>query len=814
FFRLIRIETWMPPLLIDLTDTLLLCVAASFLILYWVVKPMKILEEREKTEAALQESERRLSEAQTMAQLGSWVWDVGTGNVEWSEEVYKIFQLDRNKFIPHIESILALSPWPEDHVRDKELISKAMGSHEKGSYEQRFLRPDRSIGYYYSTFQGKYDDGGNLISIVGTVMDITERKQAEEALRVEKDKAEQYLNIAEVILVAMDDQARITLINRKGCQVLGYEYEELIGLDWFKVCVPPDEAEIVFGFFQRVISGEIKFFEYHENRVLTKNGDKRDIAWHNSVLTDKTGRIVGTLSSGEDITERKKAEEQLRLDHQIMANINDGVCLIQASDGVIIFATRQFENMFGYKPGELIGKHVSVINAPTEKEPRVTAEEITDELNKHGIWRGEVLNIKKDGTTFWCDASVSSFTSERTGTGTVWVSVHRDITENKKLEDQLRHSQKMEAVGTLAGGVAHDFNNIMNVIIGYASLVMDNLETDSPLKEQIKEVLNAAERAAILTRRLLTFSRKQFVDVKPLNVNELILGLQKMLVRIIKEDIGLHLDLADRRLAVMVDAGQIEQVLINLVSNAKDAMPEGGRLTIGTGLEEIDDEYVTAHGYGKPGMYVLITVADTGQGMDAETKEKIFEPFFTTKGIGAGTGLGLAISYQIIKNHNGYLKVYSEQGKGTTFKIWLPVIEETACLENRTETLDTYKGGNETILVAEDDDSLRKLTRTVLESLGYSVITAEDGEDAVTKFMENRDKIKLVLLDMIMPKKSGKEASEEIRKMSPGIKALFVSGYTMDTVKTQKIIDEGFDFILKPVSPKDLLKKVREILDR
>jgi len=350
--------------------------------------------------------------------------------------------------------------------------------------------------------------------------------------------------------------------------------------------------------------------------------------------------------------------------------------------------------------------------------------------------------------------------------------------------------------------------------MGYGSMVMDKLEAGSPSQEQMNEVLTAAERAAALTKRLLVFSRKQAVEVKSININELILGLQKMLGRIIRENIDFNLALADRQLMVLADAGQIEQALMNLAGNARDAMPEGGRLTIGTGLQELDDEYVAAYGYGKPGRYALITVADTGQGMDEETKEKIFEPFFTTKGIGEGTGLGLAISYGIIKQHDGYIKVYSELGKGTEFKIYLPLIEGAVVLEKNTETPAPVEGGNETILVAEDDASLRKLTRITLESYGYSVITAEDGEDAITKFMENRERISLALIDMIMPKKNGKEVGEAIIKVSPRTKILFASGYTIDINMTKELAKVGFDLILKPVQPRALLKKVREILDR
>jgi CheY-like chemotaxis protein len=290
--------------------------------------------------------------------------------------------------------------------------------------------------------------------------------------------------------------------------------------------------------------------------------------------------------------------------------------------------------------------------------------------------------------------------------------------------------------------------------------------------------------------------------------------MQKMLSRIIRENIDFTLNIAARPLVVMADPGQIEQVLMNLTTNACDAMPEGGSLTIGTGLEEVDDEYATVYGYGKPGKYALITVSDTGHGMDTETQKKIFEPFFTTKDIGKGTGLGLAITYGIIRSHNGFIMVYSEPDSGTQFKIYLPLLEEMTVTGNQTEAAVAVKGGNETILVAEDEASLREVTKVVLESLGYSVITAEDGEDAIKKFMDNSERIGLVLLDVIMPKKNGKEVSEVIREKSPRIKILFSSGYTLDIIKSNELTEAGFDFIHKPYPPSELLKKVREVLDR
>jgi CheY-like chemotaxis protein len=291
-------------------------------------------------------------------------------------------------------------------------------------------------------------------------------------------------------------------------------------------------------------------------------------------------------------------------------------------------------------------------------------------------------------------------------------------------------------------------------------------------------------------------------------------GTEKMLSRIIGEDIELITDLAGEELLVMADIGQMEQVLINLASNARDAMPRGGSLAIGTGRRELDNGFVAAHGYGKPGHYALVSFTDTGAGMNEETQKKIFEPFFTTKEIGEGTGLGLSIAYGIIKQHNGFINVYSEVGNGTTFKILMPLLDKSEEPVQEAVVAVSLRGGAETILIAEDDGALRDLSRIILESFGYRVMTAVDGEDAIRVFMEHRDDIHLVILDMIMPKKNGKEAYEEIRNASPTIKALFTSGYTMDLITRRELLTEGMDCIFKPILPKDLLKKVREVLDR
>ena len=388
-----------------------------------------------------------------------------------------------------------------------------------------------------------------------------------------------------------------------------------------------------------------------------------------------------------------------------------------------------------------------------------------------------------------------------------------DITQFKLLENQLRQAQKMEAVGQLAGGVAHDFNNILTAIIGYGNLILMKMPQDDISRSYVDQILASAERAAHLTHSLLAFSRKQIIDLKAVSVNEIIRRVGKLLIRIIGEDIELQTRLCRDEPMILADSIQIEQVLMNLATNARDAMPDGGTLLIETENMDLGETFVRTHAYGKPGQYVLISVTDTGSGMDEPTRNRIFEPFFTTKEVGKGTGLGLAMVYGITKQHNGYILVYSEPGQGTTFKVYFPRItsvpDETAPPEQVM-----IPQGVETILIAEDDSTVRQLTHNVLEDFGYRVIEADDGEEAVKKFLENRDQIQLLVLDIIMPKKNGKETYQEINKIQPGIKVLFTSGYTADIIHRKGILDTGLDFILKPISPALFLKKVREVLDK
>jgi two-component system cell cycle sensor histidine kinase/response regulator CckA len=392
-------------------------------------------------------------------------------------------------------------------------------------------------------------------------------------------------------------------------------------------------------------------------------------------------------------------------------------------------------------------------------------------------------------------------------------SLITDITQLKVLESQLRQAQKMEAVGQLAGGIAHDFNNILTAIIGYSHLLLMKMEAGNPDRPFMEQIISSSERAAHLTHSLLAFSRKQVVDLKPIYLNDIIRRLEHLLGRVIGEDVEFETILAEERLPILADSMHIEQVLMNLAANARDAMPNGGTLRIKTETVIIGEDFVRTHSYGRPGTYASLSVTDTGIGMEENIKRRIFEPFFTTKEVGKGTGLGLSMVYGIIKQHNGYITVDSEPGKGTTFRIYLPLMPAGAIEELPPAPAENMRG-TETILLAEDDKIVRDLTRHVLMNSGYTVIEAVDGEDAVRQYFNAGKGIDLLIFDIIMPKKNGKEAYLEINKAQPDIKTLFMSGYTADIVYKKGILEADYDVVMKPVSPVEFLKKVREVLDR
>src|SRR5208283_2682292 len=543
-------------------------------------------------------------------------------------------------------------------------------------------------------------------------------------------------------------------------------------------------------------------FSLHDLDLLTMFANQVSIAIENATLFHQLGM---------EMDERGKSEELVK---NILECVDEGFIIIDR-DFRILSANRTYANMVNLPIDKITGRHCYEVchNVPTPcfetgldcavRKVFETREHYSS-VHIHEDSQGHLRHLEAKAYPFLKDSAGEVITS---------IETLVDVTEKQKLEMQLFQSQKMEAIGQLAGGVAHDFNNILTAIIGYGSLLNIKLGKDSELKPFVDQILSSAEKSTNLTRQLLDFSRKQEIAPKETDLNELIKGMEKLLLRLIGEDIELKTQLAGKNLTAMVEPGQIEQVLMNLSTNARDSMPDGGLLSIGTDTVELDESYIKGHDMEKPGKYALMSLTDTGKGMDEKTQQKIFEPFFTTKELGKGTGLGLSIVYGIIKQHGGNITVYSEPGKGTTFRIYLPLIATKIEEAKKTEIV-TPRGGTETILLTEDNEEVRVLSKKVLEEFGYKVIDAVDGEDAINKFKENKDSIQLILIDVIMPKKSGKEAIDEIRKIKPGVKVLFTSGYTSDIVSRKGILEEGVDFISKPVTPYKLLAKIREILDK
>lgn len=562
--------------------------------------------------------------------------------------------------------------------------------------------------------------------------------------------------------------------------------------------------------FRKALAGEPQNFEWRLQRLDETVFDV-DVGL-SPIEVDGRLHLMAIL---RDITEKKRLELEMRENEQKYKNLSqefntllDAIpdpILLQSRNLEIVWANRSAMAHFCENEENAAERHcfklLHQISSPHEGCP--VLESFDTGMPAKGIipmtdrvWEIRAVPVKNEN-----------------GTIENVIEIGRDITEMKKLEQQLLHAQKMEAVGQLSGGIAHDFNNIVTAIIGYGNLILMKLAEDEPARHFVEQILVTADRAAELTQGLLAFSRKRVHNLKPVKLNEIINGFRAFLGRIIGEQIEVRADLQDDPFFVYADSSQIEQVLMNLATNARDAMPDGGTISIAVETVELDDAFIKSHGYGETGKYACILVSDTGMGIDNETLNKIFEPFFTTKEAGKGTGLGLSIAYGIVKEHNGYILASSKVGFGTTFKVYLPLIET---VEQRPEVPHYHEpqGGHETILIAEDDAPVREITAKLLSGYGYSVIEAVDGEDALSKFDEAQGGVQLVILDVLMPGKGGREVAEAICQVSPEVKVLFNSGYPLDLLVNKNILSEDSDFFIKPISPRELLRKVREVLDK
>jgi len=519
-----------------------------------------------------------------------------------------------------------------------------------------------------------------------------------------------------------------------------------------------------------------------------------------------SGYLAVALSRAFAEESLRKSETRFR---QVVESSPVAIGII-AADGAIEYINPKFREVFGYTLEDIPGMQDWFAHAYPDAIYRRYIQHHWQSILGTAD-RKQRLGTGLEARTTCKDGSVRIVHVSAAGMGDKFLTIFSDLTEQRRLEQQLLQAQKMEAVGQLAGGIAHDFNNILSAIAGYGYLVQTKLGRDNPLQADMQQILEAANRASELTNSLLVFSRKQLINLLPWDINYLIRKSVKLLSRVIGEDIEVVLDLSDEELPCLVDASQIDQVLMNLATNARDAMPKGGRFTLSSRIS-VRDPITMDHNNWEEVPHALIMATDNGIGMAPDTASRIFDPFFTTKTPGKGTGLGLAIVYGIVNQLGGQIEVESESGRGTTFKIYLPLTESREAAAKVVNDVSP-SGGSETILVAEDDDKVRRLYQIVLSQQGYNVISAKDGDEAIRLFAENRDKIRLIMLDMIMPRKSGREVYEAIRKAGTDAMFLFASGYTDDRLDKDLLLKEQVDFIAKPAGPKDLLYKIRQMLD-
>jgi PAS domain S-box-containing protein len=764
---------------------------------------------RIQAEEALRNSEERFKHV--VENAGIWIWEV------YANGLYTYSS-------PVVEQLLGYKP--EEIVGKKyffdfftpdlreDLKKSAFGVFAKKESFNGFVNPNLhkngSIVYLETNGTPLLDNNGNLVGYRGSDSDITIRKQTEEELLTEKIKL----------------QSIMSAIN-SGVTIRNLDYDLIYQNDYSLKLSGNCLGKKCYSAFASIDSvcndcPVEKAFKDGQSHSIVKKMEIRPgeiTFWENIAIPmrDSNGNIYACLELNNNITDFKKTEYALKESEaryiDLYDNAPDMYISVDARTGRILQCNQTLATELGYTKAEIIGREIFYLYHPDSLEK--VKKTLRDFVETGEIHDRELQVLRKNGTVI--DISLNS-SAVRDEEGRILYSraSWRDITDQKELERQLLHSQKMETVGTLAGGVAHDFNNILTVIIGTVSILKRRFPKEDPLQLYFDQIDKAAESAANLTRNLLTFSRKQKNYPTRMEVSEIIRKQEPFLIRVMGEDIEFRKKLADEELFVMVDFNQMEQVFMNLAANARDAMPKGGAFTISTESVIIDDVYRRSHGYGTPGEYALITVSDTGAGIDEYTQARIFEPFFTTKEVDKGTGLGLSLTYGIIKQHNGYIDVRSKLGEGTTFSIYLPLEKNPAKgsdIEKRIESL-SHVEVTETILVAEDSAALRNLIAFVLTEAGYKVITAEDGEDALNKFMDNSDSIQLVLLDVIMPKKNGKEASDEIKKIKENIKVLFFSGYSEEVIHQRDIIKEGIEIITKPIKPDVLLRRIRKELDR
>ena len=759
--------------------------------------------EREVIEAHhnLQRSEALLRETQAVAHVGGWELDVLDDRLRWTDETYRIHETSPAEYTPTVPSAIGFYA-PESIPRISAAVRDAIEHGTPYDLELELITARGRRIWVRATCTATVDAQGRTTKLAGAFQDISERRAADAALR---ESEERFRSVVEgspdaMVLTGLDD-LRIRDVNPAGCALLGCPDDELIGKHISEVVPPADQAAQA----GRVDALRAGRFMRTEVRMLRPHGAPFDAEIAHVVLAD--GRILSTI---RDISDRKRAEAERTHLLAAIEHAPDPLMLV-GLDGRIVYANHALEEVSGHARVALTGSLPAIFGGPghTSLPP-----EVWQGILAGRPWTGEIPALRSDGGTFTLEWTIAPV-SDEAGTALGYIASARDRSVEKALQAQLAQSQRLEAVGELAGGIAHDFNNLLTAIRGYAQLIQRGLGADDPARADVEQVIDAADRAAALTRGLLAFSRRQVLAPRVLDPAEVVEGIAPLLRQLLGAHIELSTAVTPGGGHVRVDPSQLEQVIVNLAVNARDAMPEGGQLMVELRDVELDAAYVATHPEATVGPHVLLAVSDTGIGMDAATQARIFEPFFTTKETGRGTGMGLATVYGIVKQSGGSIYVYSEPGHGTTFRVYFPrVAGRPGPAAAEPIAVRPSAAGSETILLVEDEAAVRGFARRTLEAQGYTVLEAGSGAEALALAAARAGIIDLLVTDVVMPGLQGHRLAEQLTVVRPGLRVLYVSGFTENSVIHHGVAAEGIAFLAKPFSADALGQAVRAALDR
>ena len=777
---------------------------------------IEITKERQTIAEELQQSEERLRLTLETTQIGIWDWDALHEQWYASPTCFTMLGYEPAAGKMNRCDWLKLAH-PEDRARvnDKlrKMLTRNFNEHE---YEARFRHADGSYRWQYvKGVSVKRDNGGKVARMLGIRIDINELKRAEEALRRSERK---HRVLSENIPCAVFSDLPIEhsnnlFVSGRIEELTGYPVREFLQDSALlrRIICPEDRPHVWKQVEEHRKHKRVLDVEY---RIFTKSGEVKWIRARANPTLDEEGEIESISGFMEDITERKRIKQTLEESEEKYRRIfeNSIVGIFQTTpEGRWITANSAMSRLFGYASPEEMINEVTDIGSQMYVRPE-DRDETTRRLNNLSALEGYEFECRrKDGANIWVSINAHAVRDER-GEVLYYQGMMEDITDRKRLQHQLLQAQKMESIGTLAGGVAHDFNNILQVALGYSELVLTDERLPEHCRADLQKVHESSERGADLVKRLLTFSRKTEINPQPLNLNHRIKEMRKMIERTIPKMIEIRLSLAEDLARVNADPTQMDQIIMNLAVNARDAMPDGGKLTIETGNIVLDENYAKTNIEVTPGQFVILTVKDTGWGMDEETVKHIFEPFYTTKGVGEGTGLGLAMVHGIVKQHGGHLTCRSEPGKGTSLHIYFPA-EVSSKEAEPAELMTMPLGGTETILLVDDEMHIRDLGSRILQKAGYNVITASNGREALEIYRTKGEHIRLVMLDLIMPEMGGKRCLEGLLSLDPSVKAIIASGYSANGPTKDALSVGAKGFVNKPFKIRQMLKVIREVLD-